>query len=164
MNKPGNKKKVVAVEFASLLKEAEENKKKSKAKKKQNQEFDIFTGMTFTNNDQAKDYNFECGCFGTKHGVINNCLTCGRVICELEGERPCPYCGTPVFSDATLQDPERLLAVEEEMKAKISSEKWVPISQKDLQVSVEPPTVSTKMYDLETDWFDSEIVQVFDSV
>ena len=35
MYKPGYKKKVVPGEFASLLKEAEDNKKKAKAKKNQ---------------------------------------------------------------------------------------------------------------------------------
>ena len=164
MYKPGYKKKVVPGEFASLLKEAEDNKKKAKAKKNQNKEHNIFTGVTFINSNQSNDYNFECGCFETKHGVINNCLNCGRVICQLEGERPCPYCGTPVFSDDTLNDPIRLEALEEEMKSKVSSQNWVPISQKDLQVSVSAPIINTEMFDLETDWFDSELVQVFDNV
>ncbi|TPX63265.1 hypothetical protein SpCBS45565_g06726 [Spizellomyces sp. 'palustris'] len=39
-----------------------------------------------------------CECLAATHGLITNCLTCGKVICRLEGEGPCPCCGTPVYS------------------------------------------------------------------
>lgn len=35
-----------------------------------------------------------CGCQGTVHPFINNCLECGRISCEVEGEGSCPHCGT----------------------------------------------------------------------
>jgi hypothetical protein len=34
-----------------------------------------------------------CGCFGTKHKALTNCLYCGRISCELEGYDFCAYCG-----------------------------------------------------------------------
>lgn len=34
-----------------------------------------------------------CGCFGTKHKALTNCLYCGRIICETEGYGFCPFCG-----------------------------------------------------------------------
>ncbi|KAJ3053935.1 hypothetical protein HK097_003008 [Rhizophlyctis rosea] len=39
-----------------------------------------------------------CECSAAKHGLITNCLTCGKIICRLEGEGPCPQCGTEVHS------------------------------------------------------------------
>ena len=33
-----------------------------------------------------------CGCFGTKHKPLTNCLHCGRISCEAEGYDFCPFC------------------------------------------------------------------------
>uniref|UniRef100_A0A2K5IUH1 Activating signal cointegrator 1 n=1 Tax=Colobus angolensis palliatus TaxID=336983 RepID=A0A2K5IUH1_COLAP len=35
-----------------------------------------------------------CDCLGQKHKLINNCLICGRIVCEQEGSGPCLFCGT----------------------------------------------------------------------
>lgn len=166
MNTTGGKKKVISAEFASLLKTAEEAKMKSKNKKKgqSRQNPNLFQGVVFNTKEKVKDYNFECGCFGSRHSIVNNCVNCGRIICELEGERPCPYCGVPVFSDATLNDPERLSALEAEIKAIVDESEWIPLSKRVLQPSVEPPKVSTEIYDLEKDWFDDEISQICNDV
>lgn len=34
-----------------------------------------------------------CGCFGTKHKALTNCLYCGRISCEAEGYDFCAFCG-----------------------------------------------------------------------
>ena len=34
-----------------------------------------------------------CGCFGSMHKPLTNCLYCGRISCELEGYDYCPFCG-----------------------------------------------------------------------
>jgi hypothetical protein len=34
-----------------------------------------------------------CGCFGTKHKALTNCLYCGRISCVEEGYDFCPFCG-----------------------------------------------------------------------
>mmetsp|Transcript_2278 Transcript_2278/g.6293 ORF Transcript_2278/g.6293 Transcript_2278/m.6293 type:complete len:293 (-) Transcript_2278:1442-2320(-) len=34
-----------------------------------------------------------CGCFGTQHKALTNCLYCGRISCEKEGRTYCAYCG-----------------------------------------------------------------------
>ncbi|KAJ3222731.1 hypothetical protein HDU81_009627 [Chytriomyces hyalinus] len=39
-----------------------------------------------------------CQCLAAKHGLLTNCLTCGKVICLLEGPGPCPSCGSLVES------------------------------------------------------------------
>ena len=36
---------------------------------------------------------YNCGCFGTKHKALANCLHCGRIICQKEGFGYCPFCG-----------------------------------------------------------------------
>ncbi|KAJ3290437.1 hypothetical protein HK104_006790 [Borealophlyctis nickersoniae] len=39
-----------------------------------------------------------CECLAAKHGLLTNCITCGKIICRLEGEGPCPCCGAQVSS------------------------------------------------------------------
>ena len=34
-----------------------------------------------------------CGCFGSLHKPLTNCLYCGRISCEREGYDFCPFCG-----------------------------------------------------------------------
>jgi len=34
-----------------------------------------------------------CGCYGTKHKPLTNCLCCGRISCIKEGYDYCPFCG-----------------------------------------------------------------------
>ncbi|XP_035789030.1 activating signal cointegrator 1-like [Anopheles albimanus] len=38
----------------------------------------------------------HCDCQAVKHKLINNCLHCGRIVCEQEGSGPCLFCGTLV--------------------------------------------------------------------
>lgn len=38
----------------------------------------------------------KCNCMAQRHKLINNCLSCGRIVCELEGEGPCFFCGNLV--------------------------------------------------------------------
>ncbi|XP_018620872.2 activating signal cointegrator 1 isoform X1 [Scleropages formosus] len=37
-----------------------------------------------------------CDCLAQKHHLVNNCLTCGRIVCEQEGSGPCLFCGSLV--------------------------------------------------------------------
>ncbi|GFS03243.1 thyroid hormone receptor interactor 4 [Elysia marginata] len=37
-----------------------------------------------------------CECQASKHKLINNCIRCGRVVCEQEGAGPCVFCGNLV--------------------------------------------------------------------
>ncbi|KAG7232741.1 hypothetical protein CRUP_000650, partial [Coryphaenoides rupestris] len=34
-----------------------------------------------------------CECLAQKHNLINNCISCGRIVCEQEGSGPCLFCG-----------------------------------------------------------------------
>ena len=35
----------------------------------------------------------ECDCQATRHKLIRNCLSCGRIVCEQERAGPCLFCG-----------------------------------------------------------------------
>jgi hypothetical protein len=35
----------------------------------------------------------KCDCMAQKHELINNCLSCGKIVCTQEGEGNCLYCG-----------------------------------------------------------------------
>lgn len=37
--------------------------------------------------------SYVCGCFGTVHKALTNCLYCGRISCAKEGYDFCPFCG-----------------------------------------------------------------------
>ncbi|XP_070827916.1 activating signal cointegrator 1 [Chaetodon trifascialis] len=37
-----------------------------------------------------------CECLAQKHKLINNCISCGRIVCEQEGSGPCVFCGSLV--------------------------------------------------------------------
>ncbi|XP_051792687.1 activating signal cointegrator 1 isoform X1 [Acanthochromis polyacanthus] len=47
-----------------------------------------------------------CDCLAQKHKLINNCLSCGRIVCEQEGSGPCLFCGNLV---CTKEEQEILL-------------------------------------------------------
>ena len=34
-----------------------------------------------------------CYCQGTIYPLVNNCINCGKIVCEREGEGPCLFCG-----------------------------------------------------------------------
>ncbi|XP_077375096.1 activating signal cointegrator 1 isoform X1 [Festucalex cinctus] len=38
----------------------------------------------------------SCDCLAQKHRLINNCISCGRIVCEQEGSGPCLFCGSLV--------------------------------------------------------------------
>lgn len=35
----------------------------------------------------------RCDCQAVRHALVNNCLSCGRVVCVQEGSGPCFFCG-----------------------------------------------------------------------
>ena len=41
-----------------------------------------------------------CHCLAQRHALINNCLSCGRIVCAQEGEGPCMFCGVLVADPA----------------------------------------------------------------
>ncbi|EGF80495.1 hypothetical protein BATDEDRAFT_88748 [Batrachochytrium dendrobatidis JAM81] len=37
-----------------------------------------------------------CECMAALHGLVSNCLNCGKIVCVFEGEGPCSTCGNQV--------------------------------------------------------------------
>lgn len=158
-------KKPVAVdnEFGAFLRSKEEkNKLKQQKQNKKAAIPNFFQAFVDNTSEPEIDYNFECGCYGSIHPIINNCTSCGRIICKREGERPCPFCGSLVFSDETLNDPELLEEKEKEMETKIGAMHWIPTEKRDLAISHQAQEIPTSMIDLDKDWFDSELAQIFE--
>jgi hypothetical protein len=110
--------------------------------------------------DLSMELNFECGCYGSQHKPLNQCLKCGRIVCSLEGERPCPYCGYIVLSEETLRlGDEEIAARKEEIVRRIRELNWVPL----VNDVVRPTGGIVDGVDFEADWFDKELMQIFDS-
>ncbi|RMJ27162.1 C2HC5 finger protein [Aspergillus sp. HF37] len=65
----------------------------------------------------------KCTCYASLHPLFApapNCLTCGKIICSLEGLQPCSFCGTPLLSNDEVQSMIRELRAErgqEKMRA-----------------------------------------------
>lgn len=62
-----------------------------------------------------------CGCFGTVHKPLTNCLNCGRISCSKEGYGYCPFCTNLIDapsmtneSDKATLHKERLLKFDKE--------------------------------------------------
>jgi hypothetical protein len=150
-------------QFEELIKKAEQKRTVKSAKKKGPSAPPSFlSGLVDLTTAPEIDYNSECGCFGTVHQVINNCMNCGRVICAREGERACPFCGTPVLSDETLQDEEKTKEVVKMIREKVSHDKWVPLMKRDMGLSQEMVKVESKMIDMEKDWFGDELEAIYE--
>ncbi|RUS24615.1 putative zinc finger motif, C2HC5-type-domain-containing protein, partial [Jimgerdemannia flammicorona] len=66
----------------------------------------------------------------TKHPILTiapNCLSCGKIICTLEGPGPCTFCGTPVLSrdqqHALITEAKRKRAEEAQARQRAASKK-----------------------------------------
>ncbi|KAG8379180.1 hypothetical protein BUALT_Bualt07G0061400 [Buddleja alternifolia] len=42
-----------------------------------------------------------CSCQARRHRLVSNCLSCGKIVCEQEGEGPCNYCGALVLREGS---------------------------------------------------------------
>ncbi|XP_057481014.1 uncharacterized protein LOC130767944 [Actinidia eriantha] len=42
-----------------------------------------------------------CSCQARRHRLISNCLSCGKIVCEQEGEGPCQFCGALVLKEGS---------------------------------------------------------------
>ncbi|KAK9748044.1 hypothetical protein RND81_02G031500 [Saponaria officinalis] len=42
-----------------------------------------------------------CSCQARRHRLVSNCLSCGKIVCEQEGEGPCQFCGALVLKEGS---------------------------------------------------------------
>ncbi|XP_046398921.1 activating signal cointegrator 1 [Ischnura elegans] len=111
-NQAGKGNKTSEVEEKYTVSKQNEKKNKSLPPPEQNSKKEQqVTGATkkkskyvglYTQEGQNKDVvllkgRHKCLCQASKHGLINNCIQCGRIICEQEGPGPCLFCGNLVY-------------------------------------------------------------------
>ncbi|XP_076354543.1 activating signal cointegrator 1 [Tachypleus tridentatus] len=66
-----------------------------------------------------------CHCEASKHKLINNCLKCGRIVCEQEGSGPCFTCGSLVCSKEEQEIIQRGSKKSEKLLQKLLGERYV---------------------------------------
>ncbi|ETE66571.1 Activating signal cointegrator 1, partial [Ophiophagus hannah] len=88
----------------------------------------------------------SCECLAQKHKLINNCLTCGRIVCEQEGSGPCLFCGT--LADISDKDSLQL------REARLKSGLEMAVKHKDKLLEYDKTSVRrTQVIDDESDYF-----------
>ncbi|KAH8397807.1 hypothetical protein KR222_002247 [Zaprionus bogoriensis] len=81
-----------------------------------------------------------CDCQAAEHKLINNCLGCGRIVCEQEGSGPCLYCGELVYTS----EEEQQLAKANRSSGNKSQTKAQKKQQQQQQLAATPGSKSAK--------------------
>ncbi|XP_022096510.1 activating signal cointegrator 1-like isoform X2 [Acanthaster planci] len=63
-----------------------------------------------------------CECQAQKHGLVANCLSCGRVVCQQEGSGPCLFCGKLVCTREEQEILARNSKASEKLRQKLMGE------------------------------------------
>jgi len=63
-----------------------------------------------------------CPCQAAKHGLVANCLNCGKIVCKLEGPGPCPFCGEEVIDNE-----QQVRVYQQKQREKLKEEKTILI-------------------------------------
>ncbi|KAL4121593.1 hypothetical protein QTP88_014078 [Uroleucon formosanum] len=75
------------------------NQKKKESKPKNKKYVDIYTDEGLNRQEVFLKGRHKCNCQASRHGLVNNCLDCGRIVCKQEGSGPCVICGNLVCSN-----------------------------------------------------------------
>ena len=62
-----------------------------------------------------------CYCQATTAPLVNNCINCGKIVCENEGEGPCLFCGAWVDREMTYDIREVIGEAENEEEESLST-------------------------------------------
>lgn len=92
-----------------------------------------------------------CSCQARQHNLVSNCLSCGKIVCEQEGEGPCSFCGSLVLMEgstyAGLTDVGVPLS-DTEVAAEAYAKRLVDYDRNS--------AARTKVYDDQSDYFEME--------
>ncbi|QDZ19187.1 zf-C2HC5 domain-containing protein [Chloropicon primus] len=100
----------------------------------------------------------HCNCHATRHDLLANCLSCGRIVCTQEGEGPCLFCGALVVRDrearyAALAERQRRSQVEGGGRARENMERAA--GEKDRLVGYDRASAKqTAIIDDQSDFFE----------
>ncbi|KAF9437821.1 hypothetical protein BGZ76_010985 [Entomortierella beljakovae] len=86
-----------------------------------------------------------CYCLATKHKLnvfAPNCLSCGKIICALEGPGPCTYCGTPVVS---IEQQQAMVLELKREKAILAKQKSMATAKRKTKAIVNAPGYASKV-------------------
>ncbi|XP_062405736.1 activating signal cointegrator 1 [Sardina pilchardus] len=72
-----------------------------------------------------------CECLAQKHSLINNCMTCGRIVCEQEGSGPCLFCGTLVCTREEQEILQRDSNKSQKLRKKLMGDRVAPSEDMD---------------------------------
>lgn len=98
-----------------------------------------------------------CDCMGQIHPLVNNCLGCGRVVCELEGEGPCVFCGNIVLKNENidLEAEQQKLMRELDTDPGLCQTYFVAVEHKAKLLTRDKEKNKTKnVIDEDMDWYD----------
>ncbi|XP_059610397.1 activating signal cointegrator 1 [Phlebotomus argentipes] len=106
-----------------------------------------------------------CNCQASKHSLINNCLNCGRIVCEQEGVGPCLFCGSAVkhMEDVDYGSCEKQETSSKGAKPKVSRDKEDAIAQRNRLLGYDRQSEKrTTVIDDESDYFKANSVWLSD--
>jgi Putative zinc finger motif, C2HC5-type len=84
-------------------------KKKKKKKNSNNSDKESSNDSVSSRTNTKRRVNPKrrhCECQATQHDLFTNCIACGKIICDREGEGPCFSCGSYVSLTGTEPSPE----------------------------------------------------------
>ncbi|XP_047316828.1 activating signal cointegrator 1 isoform X2 [Impatiens glandulifera] len=109
----GNKKPVKALKDATVINNQEKRvptatngSTRGNQKENQNNSRKKKSGKVISLAEAAKgsivfQKGKPCSCQARSHRLVSNCLSCGKIVCEQEGEGPCHFCGALVLKEGS---------------------------------------------------------------
>ena len=80
-----------------------------------------------------KHHRRKCNCQATRHPlqeVAPNCLSCGKIICDVEGLGPCSFCGKPLLSSSQILELSSELKRDRQALSSLLSNKKTTLSSR----------------------------------
>lgn len=90
-----------------------------------------------------------CTCQARRHKLVSNCLSCGKIVCEQEGEGPCSFCGALVLQEGSTYagiESTEVYATEKETNAIALAKRLVDYDQNSAP--------RTKIFDDQSDYYE----------
>ncbi|KAB5558860.1 hypothetical protein PHYPO_G00022060 [Pangasianodon hypophthalmus] len=113
------------------LMKAQENSSSSSATKKKNKFVNLYAKEGQDRLAVLLPGRHSCDCLAQKHKLINNCLTCGRIVCEQEGSGPCFFCGSLVCTTEEQEILQRDSNKSQKLRKKLMGDHIVSEGDKD---------------------------------
>jgi ribosomal protein S15P/S13E len=149
-------------------KPSDENQKSTGAKKK-TKYYNLYDKDGKLNDVVMLKGRVKCDCQATKHKLINNCLECGRIVCDQEGSGNCMFCGNLVCTEEELNLINSQTKKGDHLKKTLTTEKRQrgleeAVAQRDRLLKYDRESQQrTVVLDDESDYFKSNSVWLSDS-